>query len=323
MRILLVSGGGIPIPPPRWGGVENLIWQQATALRAAGHEVDICNVPARGIKKVPLAISTKPWTYDIVHLHLDNSSKYWIPLTKIFKFNLLISTHYGYAAFPEHWNSVYPRIFQNLKKAPNLLLISPEIEKTFRRLGATARMFVLPNGINCASLKWKPKGTKDAICLARVEKRKKQTLLASKLDKTDVVCDFAGPIDPEIDFVVNERNTHYIGEWSRDQIQENLTDYRCLVLISDGEGHAAVLSEAMAAGVSLVVSPQASHNLDLSLPWIYAIDPEKDDIPAAIQKAIDENERYRKEIRAYCEADFDWKVIMPRYIEILEQIVAK
>lgn len=329
MKVLFVLGGGIPIPPPRWGGVENLIWQQKCALERAGHEAAILNDSVkharafRAVRKLRVILKARPWQYDVVHLHLDSMSAYWNVAARLFPFVLVISTHYGYAAFPDKWYSSYRRTFRAMSRAPYLILISDEIKKMFEKLGCRAQMFVLPNGINCAEFRCAPHPTRQAIVLGRIEPRKKQGLLAKALDAHTVQCDFAGPMEPGTDLEVNERNTHYLGEWSRDQVRDELTEYACLVLLSDGEGHAGVVSEALASGLSLVLSPEASHNLDLSREWIYVVDRDKDDLGSAIETAVRDNPTYRAEIRDYCLRSFDWQVIMPRYIAFLQEILAE
>ncbi|MDQ2686417.1 MAG: glycosyltransferase family 4 protein [Armatimonadota bacterium] len=320
MNVLLVSGGNIPIPPPRWGGVENLIWQQKCALERAGHRVTIMNESVPGSRKYFMVRRARPQQYDVVHLHLDSHAKYWLLWSRLLGFPLVISTHYGYAAFPEHWNASYRRTFRWLRRARFLILISHEIQRVFERLGCRGQMFALPNGIDCAATRFAPTASREAIVLGRIERRKQQALLAQALDSHTVACDFVGPKDADTGFTVNDRNTRYLGEWSRQQVQSELTEYACLVLLSDGEGHAAVVSEAMAAGLSLVLSPEASHNLDLDKPWIYIVDREKDALGDVLQKAVRENPQYRAQIRRYCEEQFDWNVILPDYVGILEQI---
>lgn len=323
MKVLLVGGGNIPIPPPRWGGVENLIWQQKCALEAAGHQVTILNENLAGRRKYGIFFRARPWAYDIVHLHMDGYTKYWLPLSRILRFKLVVSTHYGYAAFPDKWTKSYRRTFRRMRGADSLILISHEIKAMFQHMGCRSGMFVLPNGIDCTQTRFAPDSRRQAIVLGRIESRKKQALIAERLDEHTVRCDFAGPMDPDTGFVVNDRNTHYIGEWSREQVQNELTEYACLVLLSDGEGHAAVVSEAMAAGLSLVLSPEASHNLDMTKPWIYIVDREHSDLGDVIHRAVCENPGYRSEIRRYCEMNFDWSVILPNYIAILEKIAGK
>lgn len=321
MKVLLVGGGNLPIPPPGWGGVENLIWQQKQALERAGHAVSIYNKSARGSRKYLMALGTRPWQYDIIHLHHDSHTKYWLILSWVLRFKLVISTHYGYAAFPDKWLKSYRRTFQWMHRAKYLILISQEISATFRRLGCRAKMFVVPNGIHCSAIHFSPTASRQSIVLGRIEPRKKQVMIAQALDGQIVQCDFAGPLMSGTGFVVNDCNTHYLGEWSREQVHGHLTDYACLVLLSDGEGHAAVVSEAMAAGLSLVLSQEASHNLDLRRPWIYIVNRDKDALGAVISRAVQENAQYRTQIRQYCEANFDWGTILPRYINDLECIV--
>lgn len=329
MKVLFVLGGGLPIPPPRWGGVENLIWQQKCALERAGHQAGILNDAAklarslRAVRKVWIILKSRPWEYDVVHLHLDSMTEYWHVLSRFFPFKLVVSTHYGYAAFPDKWFSSYRRTFRQMSRAPYLILISDEIKKTFEQLGCRAAMFVLPNGINCAEFRVAPQPSKQAIFLGRIEPRKKQKELAQALEAHTVECDFAGPMETGCALPVNGRNTRYLGEWSRDQVRNDLTEYACLVLLSDGEGHAGVVSEAIASGLSLVLSPEASHNLDLSQEWITVVDRDRDILGDAIAKAVQDNPKYRSQIRAYCEHTFDWQVIMPKYIAFLESILEK
>ena len=317
MKVLIVAGGDLPIPPPAWGGVENLIWQQSLALKAAGHSVSILN---KKRKRHLNALKAFPWRYDIVHLQLDTLSEVWVPICRRFRIPLIVSTHYGYAAFPEKWSEGYRRIVGEMCQAQHLLVLSQEIKQTLIQYGFSGSAFVLPNGINCEKVNWIPQPSRQAMCLGRVEARKHQTRLAAALDNHSVQCDFAGPMnDDHGGFQTNNRSTHYLGEWSREQVHQDLTQYACLVLLSDGEGHAGVVSEAMAAGLSLVLSPEATHNLDLSHPWIYVVDRNQKDLGDVIARAVHENEQYRREIRCYCENHFDWKIILPQYIRILEQ----
>lgn len=72
------------------------------------------------------------------------------------------------------------------------------------------------------------------------------------------------------------------------------------------------------AGLSVVVTPQASANLDSSLPFIYVRKFSTDFIKTATQACRD-NFKYRSQIRQYAEQHFDWKMIAKRYVRILER----
>ncbi len=317
MKILLVAGGDIPIPPPRWGGVENLIWQQKCALEAAGHRVTVLNKKKRLRRNL---LRLRAWRYDVIHLHLDAMAWFWVPAARLMRVPLVISSHFGYAAFPQHWDDSYRRIFRAMCQAPYLLLLSRESVEAFAALGCTSRMFSLPNGIEVAGMQFAPEAEPRAICLGRIEPRKKQVLLARALRGHTVQCDLAGPILDTTGLELDPRTTHYLGEWSREKVRQDLTRYACLVLLSDGEGHAGVISEALAAGLSLVVSPEASHNLDLGKPWVYVVDRDEDALGDVIARAIRENPPHRADIRRYCTENFDWSVIVPQYVDILQQI---
>ncbi len=320
MKILLALGSDIPIPPPRWGGVENLIWQQKCALEAAGHQVVVLNKKRRLRRNI---VRYRVWEFDLIHLHLDVLAGFWVRAARLLRVPLVVSSHFGYAAFPQHWDPNYQRIFKEICQAPHLLLLSRETIEAYAAQGCKTDMRFLPNGIHTREMRFAPESEPRAICLGRIEIRKQQALLARALRGHTVQCDLIGPVLDLTDFDPDPSTTHFRGEWSRERVRQDLTRYACLVLISDGEGHAGVISEAMAAGLSLVVSPEASHNLDLSKPWVYVVDRETDNLGDVIARAIRENPPYRADIRRYCAENFDWDVILPQYVQILQQIAGR
>lgn len=318
MKILLVGGGNLPIPPTSWGGVENVIWQQYQYLTRAGHDVTIWNKKTRWL----YALQAEPWQFDLVHLHLDNATKIWNPLRQLFGFRLAITTHFGYAAFPEAWSAKYQKTWRRLLQVPYHITLSHEIRDLLYVNGYAGKAWVLPNGIGNAEMRFDPApATEQALVLGRVQPRKKQRFLGDILqNEPGLQVDLIGPTD-EPDYHGNGANVRYLGAWNRDAVHSSLTQYAAMVLISDGEAHAGVLLEAMAAGLSLVVSPESAHNLDTSLPFVFVVDREKPaEIIAALRRAIAENPMHRVSIRAHCESTFDWKVIGPRYERILHAI---
>ena len=306
MKILLVGPGVMEIPSKGWGAVETVIWQQKINLEKLGHKVDILN--KRGIAS---AIRIKPWNYDLVHLHYDDFSKLWVILSKIRSFPLIITSHYGYGAYPEKWYWRYHIISWWMRKAPGLLVLSDEIEKTIKALGYNGWIASNPNGVEIEEIRYSDNPNKDAIYLGKIEVRKQQAKIASRLNDSSINLDFIGPIADE-NFKANNRNIKYLGSWTRDDVHNKLTDYKCLVLISDGEAHALVIAEALSAGLSLVISKEASANLDISKPFIKIVDISKDNIADTISESIKENHNYRKDIRKYAES-FDWVNIAKKY----------
>jgi glycosyltransferase involved in cell wall biosynthesis len=62
MRICQVNPGcGIPIPPPKWGAIEKIVWEFTCNLKELGHEVDI-----------KWANEIQPGEYDLVMVHVAN-----------------------------------------------------------------------------------------------------------------------------------------------------------------------------------------------------------------------------------------------------------
>ena len=133
---------------------------------------------------------------------------------------------------------------------------------------------------------------------------------------------FAGNIaDP------NFRNdVNYLGEWSKKNLYENLTNYGNLVLLSDGEAHPLVCMEAFAAGLGVVISQWAAANLDISKEFITVIPEEKINDIKYVEKRMIDNRNYstthRQEIREYAK-QFDWvSVIEKTYVPTIEKIIS-
>jgi len=324
LRVLLVTATELPIPPTSWGGAENVLWQQKLYLESQGHTVKILNAP---YKKTVAGIKARPWQYDVIHVHHDRISRHWGKLGRWFRLRVALTSHYGYAAFPEMWaphGVGFEKIFQEMLTVPIQITLSPEIQETMVRLGYRGRTFVLPNAIHPEVIRFDPgPAPEQALVLGRVEERKKQQFLARVLQGKPVRCDLIGPtLHPE--WNGNGENVNYLGPWTRQQVEQDLTRYAAMVLISDGEAHAGVLLEAMAAGLSLVVSPETAHNLDTSQPWVYIVDRNDEaGVADAIQRAVTENPSHRAAIRRHCEETFDWRVIGPRYENILREIAAQ
>ncbi len=307
MKILMVGPGLMPIPSNGWGAVETVVWNQKLNLEKLGHTVTILN--ERGLVE---AIKAMPWKYDYVHLHYDEYAGMWNRLSKIFNFKLIVTTHYGYSAYPERWDISYKKVFKNLIKSKALLVLSNEIKMIFQQKGFKNWIEVLPNGVDNDLMKYNPSGNNRAICLGKIEKRKMQAKLSTLLSSSSIKCDFVGPIVDD-KFKVDNVNTFYLGEWNRDDVFNKLPNYSTLILASEGEAHALVILEALSCGLSVVVTEEASANLDRNLPWVYICNFNDNTFLESIEKALKYNFQYRDTIRKYAIENFNWLTICKRY----------
>jgi glycosyltransferase involved in cell wall biosynthesis len=130
--------------------------------------------------------------------------------------------------------------------------------------------------------------------------------------------DFVGGCD---DNSFDKTNPNYLGEWSREQIHEHLTDYGNLVLLSNGEADPLVVKEALVSGLGVVVNMSSSGNLDTSLDFITVIEDNKMDDLVFIEEKIKENLEIsiqrRNEIREYGVSQFDISQEIKRYITLI------
>jgi len=311
MRILFVGPGNMEIPSKGWGAVETIIWQMKLNLEKLGHTVDILN--KKGFYE---AIKADPKSYDIVHLEYDDYIGMWVVLSKIFKFKLFVTSHYGYSAWPQKWHRSYWIIFFKMLFSPNLIVLSKDIEKVYKKFFYRGNLNVLANGVEIEEIKFIEKGEKGLICLGKIEPRKRQFQLAEEFStQKEVELDFVGPI-ADNRFSTNSENVNFLGMWSREEVKEKLTDYKALILLSDGEAHALVVGEALSAGLSLIISDKVTANLDLSLPFIHVVKNEKEALKVA-KKVCDDNYKYRKQIREYAKENFSYSEIVKKYIKII------
>jgi hypothetical protein len=181
-------------------------------------------------------------------------------------------------------------------------------------------LFITPNGVNISQFKVSesPKYPDRSIYLAKIDYRKRQHLFQS-IDSLW----FAGNL---ADSRFNT-NKNYLGEWSKETLYDELTDYGNLVLLSDGEAHPLVCMEALAAGLGVVVCEWGKANLDQSKPFITIIPEDKIDDLEYIEEKIVKNREYsishREEIIEYSK-NFDWKEILQKYyipsiIEVIDK----
>ena len=313
MRIAIVGPGIMPIPPTGWGAVEILIWDSKVALEKLGHEVKIVNTqsPTEIIKRIN---EIRP---DFVHIQYDD----FIELYPYIQYPCAITSHFGYLEQPDRWDYYGDRIakpFGRIK--PNVFCLSPGIRDVYRdQLDIPEdRLFVTPNGVNVDQFEFseEPAHSDRSLYLAKIDYRKRQFMFQG----INSLYYAGNNADPRFN-----TGTNYLGEWSKEDLYNNLTHYGNLVLLSDGEAHPLVCLEAFAAGLGVVVSEWAAANLDIRKSFITVIPEDKISDIEYVESEIIRSREYcvynREEIREYGRT-FEWtNVIENYYLPVVEKLV--
>lgn len=317
MRIVLIGPGCMPIPSPGWGAVERIVWDYYQVLSSTiggSHDVHIINTPHHN-EIIQQCNALKP---DVAHIMYDDHIHVasYLQASKI-----LYTSHFAYITSPQLETTHYG-YFQGIFKAvirqrDNTRLwinaISDEIANLYAKYGfPRERIRVIRNGArdDLFLFTMEPIYSNKSIYLGKIEMRKNQWKYQSI---------------PGIDFVGNYHDSPfncglsaYKGEWSKERLYEEMTEYGNLVLLSSGEADPLVVKEALVAGLGVVVSECASANLDISKPWITVIPTTEINNLEYITKKIKENIKIalesRAEIREYGLLQFAWSQILKEYI---------
>ena len=304
----------MPIPPTAWGAVEILVWDTKNALGELGHEVQIINT--KDYRQIINGINA--FVPDFVHVHYDE----FIPIMPYIQYPAAITSHFGYLERREMFNGYInvAKEFQRLK--PVVFCLSEGIKKVYNVMFDVPKenTYVTPNGVNLDRFRRStdPEYPDRSLYLAKIDYRKRQHLFQS-IDSLWYAGNLA---DNRFD-----TDKNYLGEWSKDTLYEQLTDYGNLVLLSDGEAHPLVCMEALAAGLGVVVCQWGAANLDLDKEFITVIPEDKINDIDFVEDAIIKNREYsinnREEIIQYSK-QFEWKeVLRNHYIPSVEKVIER
>ena len=312
MKIVLIGPGIMPIPPTGWGAVEILVWDTKIALEKLGHEVLIINTK-NGRQIIDEINNFKP---DFVHVHYDE----FVPIVPFIQYPNAITSHFGYLERGQLFNGYINVANEFTRIKPNVFCLSEGIEKVYNIMFDIDTTYVTPNGVNIDEFNFvsDPEFADRSIYLAKIDYRKRQHLFQSIESLW-----YAGNIaDDRFD-----KSKNYLGEWSKDKLYNELTEYGNLVLLSDGEAHPLVCMEALAAGLGVVVCQWGKANLDTSKEFITVIEEKHINDIDFIEYEIEKNRKYsvehRDEIREYGK-QFDWvKIIEKYYLPNVEKVIEK
>jgi GR25 family glycosyltransferase involved in LPS biosynthesis len=314
MKITIVGPGIMDIPPKGWGAVEILIWDTAKALEELGHEVQIINT--KDVNEIVEKVND--FEPDFVHIHYDE----FIDIYNYFDGPRAITSHFGYLEQPDKYGSYSNIAYKFNRNRPNIFCLSPGIIDIYSSSFSypEEKLFLTPNGVDTSKFSYSltPMYPDRSIYLAKIDYRKRQHLFQG-IDSLY----YAGNV-ADINFNTDK---NYLGEWDKETLYSELTEYGNLVLLSDGEAHPLVCMEALSAGLGLVLCEYATANLDTSKPFITVIPEDKITDIEYIESEIIKNREYsishREEIKQYSR-QFDWKIVLLQYyIPAVEMIIAR
>ncbi len=316
MKITMVAPGVYPIPPQGYGGIELVIWNLQTMLTNHGHRVSIVNVMKGSsiAKRWNIVRAINASCPDVVHIH---ASKYFNLARFIRCSNILFSDHSPGVSFEEYKYHRRAKV-----KGAHTLCFSEKIKEFYAAVGIGRDFLpVIPNGVAVAEFSFteQPKYPDRSICLGVVSKRKRQYAIA---DLPNI--DFAGPVNEPVDFL----DGAYQGEWSRQQVCRNLTEYANKVLLTEAEAHNVACMESLASGLGLVISQNATDNLDTSLPFIDVVPDDKIHDRGFVSGIIVKNRAtaltMRKDIREYARINFDAEhVVTTKYLPLISSVARR
>ncbi len=153
------------------------------------------------------------------------------------------------------------------------------------------------------------------VCLAKIEKRKRQHLTYWH---------------PNVDYIGKGDFHHpnFRGEIGHDILYKLLTDYGNLVMLSEGEnGTPLVVKEGMAAGLGCVLSKSAANELPPDLPWVTVLSEEDIAKPTLVETAIEQNRMtcrsMRTQIRNWVQENWDMETFLKEYVKDLSKVMGK
>ena len=255
--------------------------------------------------------------YDVFHDIIDDL----VPLCGA----LICSSHYPYVNTPHMWGrDGYGKVAQSFAKNLkfHLFCSSQKDIDTWISLGANPnRIWLSKLGVRPGPYKFDEFASWDrTLCFSQIVDRKRQYLL----ENIDTV-DFMGRM--EFGGKFNKNNPNYKGEVVREKLNEYITCYSNIALLSEVENTTPlVIKEGLICGLGVVCSEAVAPELDTSKPWIDVIPESKINNLEYVLETIENNKKvskqHRKEIREYGIYEFGLENILAyEYIPKLESLL--
>ncbi len=327
--LLMIAPGLVEIPPIGYGAVESIIWNYFQELPSHGFDVTVVNT--LNANEVMNAVNeVQP---DIIHIQIE-SWAYFADKLSAMTSMVIITFHGPLFSNPSRWNKEEAANFKSVSAAIRLLpnvfffVICPKHSDVllYNWFIPPEKIFLLPNGVDTEQYRMitRPNSPSMAITVGKIDARKGQYFLQSFMPPGEI--SFIGPHGNCQQFDFSDPN--YLGPWTKQQLHETLTEFGNLVHLATDEGAPLVVLEALAAGLGVVTTVNASPNLDITKPFITVIPEEKiydtEYILAAIRKNREVSLTMREEIREYARQTFSWKeVIVPQYASLVRKLLSE
>jgi glycosyltransferase involved in cell wall biosynthesis len=290
-QILLIAPAQMPLPNSGWGAVESLVLHQQRMFETKGYSTAILN--SKNLGDWLSAFATKP---EVVINHYDAFAQRSRIFSRFFRIPLIATSHYAFAQRREMWEGNFAKTLGHLSKADFFVALNEKIAEIIISQKGTAKVVVIPNLSLIDFEEMRP--NRVAICLGKIEPRKRQFELLGALNKKDLVT-LVGPLhDQRIGHKYAYNDIDIEQPWTREDVREKLPKYSVLVIISKSEADALVIHEALAAGLSVVTTESALGAQNPNHPWIYVVPEDLVGIENAINRAANENSKFRSQIRA-------------------------
>ena len=320
MKICLVGPGIMTIPPIGWGAVEILIWEYYCELKKQNIDVTIVNKFRSNPREQmetnsnycqELIKEINSGNYDFIHIHYD-CLFHIVPFLKCKKIGL--TSHYPYInnkdmMIRDGFEPIFKYMVSNPNNCLNLVLAEDDI-KFMKSHGCNeSTIYKLENGIdkNKFNFTINPNNKEKTIYLGKITERKGQKKFQN-LKNLHII----GPGG----YGINS----WKGEWTREEVFKNLTEYGNLLLLSQGEADPLVVKEALIAGLGVVINETSGKNLEAN-DFITIIPDNKLNDLSYIQEKIEENKgnalKQREKIREYGEEKFGWNNLIKNYLNII------
>lgn len=261
-KVLLVAPGETAIPVKGWGAVEGLVWRQRNEFQQRGIPADILNS-----WKITNWIRSAQRRPSAIICHYDDLLIPTLLIGRILKARVIAVSHYPFAHRKELWNPGFLLYSKLLKYVDVYVALAPKIQTVLS--GTCSKIVTIHNSVDACSIRFSEMGSRGIVYVGKVDSRKRQVEVSQVLDEMPI--SIIGPWNDERPISELVKTTSYLGEWSHEELLDNLTEFSGLILASRSEADALVIHEARVAGLHVFATESALGSHLSKMPGISMI----------------------------------------------------